>query len=338
MHLKRYTLASVIMIALVGTYVYQMVSQSEYALDLLGVHVTLPIAVWVILPMVLLFLASFLHMLYYGFKAYLRRKRVTKDIEKLADALYWDVLKAPKKHHYMDKRVKPVGVVLDSGCDDFTKVDKKLCHERIRDAIDIITAVKHGEVVDLGKLKLDKTNPYMIQNALNLLKQEPQRAEEILRKVESYDQSVAKEAIRIFVESAGEQQIEKYLDFVDKEILMHMLDTLEKRDEKNKITLSLIEKIVMKNNPSDCDYMVLSRKLIKHYTPHELLAFFEKLVARDEKAFKAYIFTLIEFEMLDKANELMQDTQRGEYLDFKAYLDLRKAGKHYPIDLLLKQC
>jgi len=42
--------------------------------------------------------------------------------------------------------------------------------------------------------------------------------------------------------------------------------------------------------------------------------------------------------MLDKANELLEETQRGEYLDFKAFLDLRRAGKHYPINLLLPQC
>ncbi len=338
MHIKRYTLAAIVLIALVGTYVYQMVSQAEYTLDLMGLHITLPIAVWIVVPMVLLYIATLFHMLYYGFRIYMRRKRVTKDIEKLADALYWDVLKSPKKHHYTDKRVKPIGVVLDSGCDDFTKVDKKLCHERVRDAIDVITAIKHGEVVDIDKLKLDKTNPYAIQNALNILKHEPQRAEEMLRKAESYDPKVVKEATMIFVEKANEQQIEKYIDFIDRDVLMHLFDTMEARDEKNRITLPLVEKILIKIAPSDCDYMILSRKLVKYYTPHELLAFFEKLVGQDEKAFKAYIFTLIEFEMLDKANELLQDTQRGEYLDFKAYLDLRKSGKHYPMDLLLKQC
>lgn len=338
MHLKRYTLAAILLIAAVGTYVHHMVTPDEFTLNLMGVNVTLPIAVWVVIPMVLLYLASFFHMLYYGFKAYMRRKRVTKDIEKLADALYWDILKSPRKHHYMDKRVKPIGVVLDSGCDDFTKVDKKLCHEKVRDAVDIITAIRHGEVLDLSKYRLEKSNPYVVQNGLNMLKHEPERAEEVLRRVPYYDERVIKEAARIFVEKASEQELEKYLDFIDKDVMMHLIDTLQDRDEKNKISLALIEKILTKNSPSDCDYMILSRKLVKYYTPHELLAFFEKLVGQDEKAFKAYVFTLIEFEMLDKANELMQDTQRGEYLDFKAYLDLRKSGKHYPIDLLLNQC
>ncbi|BDY12318.1 hypothetical protein [Hydrogenimonas cancrithermarum] len=338
MHLKRYTLASIFLIAAVGIYVYKVVSPGTYSLELLGVNVSLPIAVWIVIPMILLYLASFFHMLYYGFKGYLSKKRIARDIHKLADALYWDILKSPKKHNYTDKEIRKIGVVLDTGCDDFTKVDKKRCNEHIRDAIDLIIAIKHGEFVDLKKMGLEKSNPYVIQNWLNFLKHEPERAEEILRKSESYDPKVVHEAIRLFVEKANEQQLEKYAQFVDMGVLMHLLDTMEAREEKERISLNMIEKLLTRNNPTDCDYLLISRKLSKLYTPHELLALFEKLVAQDEKVFKAYIFTLIEFEMLDKANELLEDTQRGEYLDFKAFLDLRRAGKHYPIDLLLQQC
>jgi hypothetical protein len=338
MHLKRYTLATIFLIAGIGFYVYKVVSADTYALELLGVNVSLPIAVWVIIPMVILYLASFTHMLYYGIKEYLRKKRISRDIDKLADALYWGILKGPKKHHYTDKEIRKIGVVLDMGCDNIAKVDKKSCHVLVRDAIDIINAIKHGEFVDLKKMGLDKSNPYVIQNWLNFLKHEPERAEEILRRSESYDASVVHEAIRIFVETANEHQLEKYLQFIDLDILMHLLDTMESREEKDRISLTMVEKLLRENQPADCDYLLIARKLSKLYTPHELLAFFEKLVAQDEKAFKAYIFTLIEFEMLDKANELLEETQRGEYLDFKAFLDLRRAGKHYPINLLLQQC
>ncbi|WP_353663027.1 hypothetical protein [Hydrogenimonas sp. SS33] len=339
MHLKRYTLASLLLMAIVGWYVYQAISPADYTLTILGEKITLPLAVWVVVPMALLFLASFFHMLYYGYKAYRRRRKVTNDIEKLADALYWDILKSPKKHNYADPRIRPVGVVLDAGCDDFTKVDKKACHEKVRDAIDIVTAIKHGEVLETEKLKLDKSNPYAVQNGLNMLKHEPQRAEEVLRRMPYYDKRVIKEALKIFAEEASPQQLDRYIEQIDRDVLMHIVDTMEKREEKNRIPLDMLGRVLTTQVQLDeCDYMILSKKLVKHYTPHELLAFFEKLAGKDEKAFKAYLFTLIEFEMLDKANELMQDTQRGEYLDFKAYLDLRKAGKHYPIDLLLTRC
>ncbi len=338
MHLRRYTLAAILLIAAVGTYVYQAVTKAEYSLDILGIHINLPIAVWIVIPMFLLYVASFFHMLYYGFRAHMRRKRVTKDIEKLADAIFWDILKSPKKHNYMDKRIRPVGAALDAGCDDVSKMDKKAVHELIRDAIDVVTAIKHGEVLDLSKYKLDKSNEYAVLNGLNMLKAEPERAEEVLRRTPYYDRRVIHEAVRIFVEKASENQIERYVEFIDMEVLMHLVETMDQRNDQNGISLSLIGKILTRLEPTACDYLLLSKKLVKHYTPHELLAFFERLVSHDEKAFRAYLFTLMEFEMLDKASELLQDTQRGEYLDFKAYLDLRRSGKHYPIDLLLKQC
>jgi len=338
MHLKRFTLAAAILIAAIGYYVHQAVTQAEYTLKILDFQVTLPIAVWVVVPMVILYIAAFFHMLYYGYKAYRQRKRVTRDIEKLADALFWDILKSPRRHNYTDRRIRPVGVVLDAGCDDFTKVDKKQIPEQVRDAIDVVTAIRHGEVLDLARYKLDKSNPFMIQNGLNMLRQEPERAEEVLRRTPYYDQKVVKEALKIFCRTATDQQIERYLDQIDKEIFMEMLDSLETREEPNRFSLATIEKIITNISPTACDYMIISRRLVKYYTPNELLALFEKLASSDEKAFKAYIFTLLEFEMLDKATELLQDTQRDEYLEFKAYLDLRKTGKHYPIDLLLQQC
>ncbi len=339
MHFKRYTLASILLIAAVGGFVYYMVTKDTYTVELLGVNVTLPIAAWIVAPMVLLYLASLFHMLYYGFKGYLQKRRVERDMAKLSDALYWDILKSPKQHAYDDKEIRKIGIVLDQGCDDFSGVDKNLCDERVKEALEMIEAIERGEFVDMKKINLEKSNPYVVQNWLNFLEKEPERAEEILRKAETYDERVVHAAMKRFVESASEQQIEKYREMIDIDIFMHLLDTLKRgEEEKPRIGLDFIDSLLETIKPSEEEYLRIAQRLSKLYTPDEVLRFFEKVVARDDKAFKAYIFVLIEFEMLDKANELLQDTARGEYLDFKAFLDLRKAGKHYPMDLLLPRC
>ncbi len=339
MHFKRYTLASIVLIAAVGGYVYYMITKDTYTVELLGVNVTLPIAVWIVAPMVLLYLASLFHMLYYGFKGYLQKRRVERDIAKLSDALYWDILKAPKQHAYDDKEIRKIGVVLDQGCEEFSGVDKSQCDERVKEALETIEAIERGEYVDMKKISLEKSNPYVVKNWLNFLKSEPARAEEILRKPENYDEKVVHEALKSFIESASQQQIEKYRDMMDITLLIHLLDSMkEKADEKPSISLEFIDSLLDSMEVSEEDYLQIAQRLSKLYTPDEVLRFFEKRVAADEKAFKAYIFVLIEFEMLDKANELLQDTARGEYLDFKAFLDLRRAGKHYPMELLLPRC
>jgi hypothetical protein len=322
----------------VGYYVHNMVSQKEHMIELMGIPVKLPIAGWVVLAMALLFFASFFHMLYYGFKGYLRNRRTRRDIEKLADAIYWDILKAPKKHNYFDKEVRKVGVALDAGCDDLSRIDKKKCHDKIRDAIDIVMAVRHGEVVDLKGLNLDPRNPIAVQNAINILKAEPNRAEEFMRRADLHDPEVVKTATEIFVTSATDDELIRYKDFIDGDTLMKILDLQEEKDEKKRISLATIERLLKNLDPDDCDYVKVASRLIKLYNPNEVLALFEKMVREEDRALKAYIFTLIEFEMLDKAQELLQDTQQGEYLEFKAYLDLRRAGKHYPIDLLAGHC
>jgi len=339
MYFKRYTLASIVLIAAVGGYVYYMITKDTYTVELLGVNVTLPIAAWVVAPMVLLYLASLFHMLYYGFKGYLQKRRVERDLSKLSDALYWDILKAPKQHAYDDREIRNIGIVLDQGCEDFSGVDKSKCDERVKEALEMIEAIERGEFVDMKKVTLDKSNPYVVRNWLNLLDSEPGRAEEILRKAEMYDDSVVRAAMKKFVENASQQQIEKYKEKMDIDIFMHLLDSLKSSDEeKPRLNLDFIESLLESMEPAEKDYLQIAQRLSKLYTPDEVLRFFERAVARDEKAFKAYIFVLIEFEMLDKANELLQDTARGEYLDFKAFLDLRKAGKHYPMDLLLPRC
>ncbi len=339
MYFKRYTLASILLIAAVGGYVYYMITKDTYTVELLGVNVTLPIAAWVVVPMALFYLASLFHMLYYGFKGYLQKRRIERDISKLTDALYWDILKSPKQHAYDDKEIRKIGVVLDSGFEDLSGIDKNKCDERVKEALEIVEAIERGEFVEMKKVSLDKSNPYVIQNWLNFLNSEPGRAEELLRKAESYDDTVVRTAMKKFVENASQQQIEKYKEKMDIDIFMHLLDSLKSSDEeKPRIGLDFIDSLLESMEPTEKDYLQIAQRLSKLYTPDEVLRFFEKVVARDEKAFKAYIFVLIEFEMLDKANELLQDTARGEYLDFKAFLDLRKSGKHYPMDLLLPRC
>ncbi len=339
MYFKRYTLASIVLMAAVGAFVHYMITKDTFTLEVKSISVTLPIAVWIVIPMGILYLASIFHMIYYGFKGYLQKRRIERDIAKLSDALYWDILKAPRRHAYDDKEIRKIGIVLDLGCENFSAVDKNQCDERVKEALELIEAIERGEFVDMKKIALDKSNPYVIKNWLNFLKSEPERAEEILRKPEAFDKAVVHEAMKTLVKNASQQQIEKYKDMIDIDILIYLLDSMKERGEKRpRIGLDFIDAILDSLEPSEEDYLQIAQRLSKLYTPDGVLRFFERVVARDEKAFKGYIFVLIEFEMLDKANELLQDTARGEYLDFKAFLDLRKAGKHYPMDLLLPRC
>ena len=62
MQLKRYSIASFILMILVAAAVYSIDNES-ISFDLLGMHFpNLPVAFWVVVPLLLMYLASMLHM------------------------------------------------------------------------------------------------------------------------------------------------------------------------------------------------------------------------------------------------------------------------------------
>jgi len=73
MYIKRYTMASFLLMIIVGWYVYAYVTQESASLSLFGVNLPpVSVALLVILPMFILYLASVGHMAFYsmlgGFK------------------------------------------------------------------------------------------------------------------------------------------------------------------------------------------------------------------------------------------------------------------------------
>ena len=88
MQIKRYTLASLILIVLVGWYVYAFVSQESVSIELFGIALpSLSIAMWVTLPVILLYFASVMHMSFYSFLGNMKLRKYEKDYEKIVDAI-----------------------------------------------------------------------------------------------------------------------------------------------------------------------------------------------------------------------------------------------------------
>ena len=83
MKLGLYIFASLALIAIIGAVAYT-INPNYYSVEVLGISFNFPVALWVILPMVLLFLFTLGHMLIYGLKNYFKLKKWKKD----ADSLY----------------------------------------------------------------------------------------------------------------------------------------------------------------------------------------------------------------------------------------------------------
>ena len=69
MGLKKYIGFGLFFIILLGVYVYSF-EGGKYTLNVVDVPISLPIAVWIILPVIMLFFASVAHLMFYGAKKY----------------------------------------------------------------------------------------------------------------------------------------------------------------------------------------------------------------------------------------------------------------------------
>ena len=78
MGLKKYVIFSIILIIVVFGYTYSL-ELGNYNITILNFSLELPVAAWVILPLALLSLVTYLHLLFYGLINYIKKRAVKKD-------------------------------------------------------------------------------------------------------------------------------------------------------------------------------------------------------------------------------------------------------------------
>ena len=162
MHIRRYSLAALIFMGLTFSYVFLMVSKESVSIDLFGINLPqLPIALWVTLPVVLLYFASVVHMMYYTFIGSFKLRKYQKDYDTLLNQINGIYLqKNDKKAEYKTQRYQ----VLANALDNTTLALKENFTTTGNPKIDGLTAqiadVLAGKSVDIKKLNLDNIQKY----------------------------------------------------------------------------------------------------------------------------------------------------------------------------------
>ena len=75
--------------------------------------------------------------------------------------------------------------------------------------------------------------------------------------------------------------------------------------------------------------------ILKGFEPDILISIFEALSNRFAEAEEAYIYVLLQLEMIDKAKEILELSSEKEFLKLKAYLSLKESGEHFQIELFI---
>jgi len=338
MHLKKYSIAAFILIVVVGWYVYAFVTQASISIELFGIVLPpLSIALLVVLPMILLYIASMLHMLFYSFMGILKLRKYEKDHEKMVDSIVDAYLgKENRSHSFKTQKYKLLGSLVDNATIFPTsEFNANVENKKINDVLAVINGIKNGEIVDLRKYSLSSSNALVIQNDRNRYKKGVLSAEDILSSQSKYDVSLQKEVYIDFVKKAPFNAIEKYKKALTKEALFEILSRVNA--DSNTLVISNDSLIALFKDLkfSSKEYIEASKRLSKSMLPDQRMKLFETLSNDSEPTMEAYLFTLFDLEMLTLAKEVLDASQADDYRQFKAYSSLRECGKHFDINLFI---
>jgi len=338
MYVKRYTIGALIFIALVGWYVYAFVTKESMGLDLFGIPLpSLSIALWIVVPVVVFYVMSVLHMSFYSMLGSFKLRKYEKDYEVLINAIIDAYLgKEDRNHTFKTDRYSLLGSLIDNTSLFPTKnLIANTSNIDINEVINVINSIKNEELVDLKKYSLPVDNALVIQNERNRYKLGEVSCEDILSNSKNYAKVLCEEVYADFVKRESLGAIEKYKEFLTKEALYNILARINASENtieiSNKALIALFELLKLEVK----DYLKISTILASQMVPEDRMKLFETLSDANEDAMDAYLFTLFDLEMLAPADEILEISQPEEYLNFKAYRALKDCNKHYNINLFI---
>lgn len=339
MHLKRYTIAALLWIALVGWFVYAFVTADAQKINFFGTMLpALPTALWVIVPLLVLYLASVAHMWFYSFLGSFQRRKYEKDYEKLINAVVDAYLgKANRHYEFKTPRYKLLGMLLENTeLKPMNDIAGSVGNDKIDKILEIIKQIEAGEVVEMKQFGLRSENPLVIANNRNRYKKGDLSAEKVLNAPEKYSKVLAQEVFEEYVLTAPLANIERYKEFMTPKALNRLFARINADEHRLEIgTDKLVEFINMLELGAD-DFVTISKTLSNSdMLPEQRMELFELLSTKNEKATDAYLYTLYDLEMVSKAAEILDILPKDEHKNFRAYKALRECGQNFNIDMFV---
>ncbi len=333
MGFKKYLFLGLLLIAATGVYVYSL-TEEYYSISVAGISLSLPIAVWVILPMVILYIATLIHIMFYGTLGFFRLKKIKKDAEKFLENEKRALLgKKVDGDVYKSEIFKLPGKVLPLLNIDPKRYSGYRIHDdSIADILEIKQKIYAGEVVDLSRFNLLPDNALVIKNYENMLKEDKSYAATILRKCS--DKELCKKAAIAMAEYSPISELKKYNVEITEEILYKLID----RIGENNFELSndKILEYAKELNFDSKKLLNLVKKLKDKLSPDERVKFAVALMAKfPEEGADAYLYTMFDLQMIDKARDFLDNSSKQEYTKYKYLLFLKDNGKNFDIDMFV---
>lgn len=331
MKLGLYIFVALLLILATGSFIYTL-DLGVYRLDI--INMSLPITVWILLPMIFLFLFTVGHMFFYNVKNYFKLKKWQKDANTLEDALYWSLVNEPKGQKYSMDEVGSSAVLLSKSSLSVSDNIEGLS-PRLSRVVNIIQKIKNGEYIDLKIEKMSKVfnpgNPVLIQNRLNRLESDDKFVEEVMKDNSSYSKAVQKEALEIFARKADFEQARKYTKLFDVKNFLLILNRVSSEDNlclNKEILSAFIEDLQV----SCADFMKIAEVTKKYFKPDENLEMFNKYQKENEKAQNAYLYLLFEYELSEQVDKFLDEEDADKFIKFRAFHQLKGVNSRYKLE------
>ena len=339
MYIKRYTIAALILMGLLGAYVFSYVTQESITLDLFGIPLpALSIAVWVVVPVGILYLASVVHMSFYSLLGSMKLRKYEKDFDKIIDAIVEAYLgKKSRSHTFKTERYTLLGTLLENTTlFPIGNATALTGNEKVDGVLKIIEDVKAGEVVDLKPFNLRNENELVLQNKRNKYKKGVLTAETILSNGTKYADVLREEAFVDYVKTTAFSNIEKYKTLLTKESLYSIIARVNADEYTLDMNTEELLVLVKTLDFTKKEFIKLSSVVAKGgMIPEQRIRLFEMLSDENEDAIDAYLYTLFDLEMLAPVDEILDNAQENEYQNFKAYRALKACNKNFSIELFV---
>ena len=333
MRLGLYIFATLVLIGVSGGLAYA-VNADHYVIEAMGINFNFPVALWVVLPMIVLFLFTLGHMFFYGMKNYFVMKKWQKDTVTLEDALYWSLVNEPKEQKYAIDEVGNSALLLGKASINVSDNIEGLT-PRLARVVNIIQKIKNGEYVDLKEQKMAKVfnpgNPILIQNRLNCLESDEAFVEGVMKATSEYSVTVQKEALEIFAKKSDFEIARKYAKVFDVENFLVMLERVSGQDNL-KLTSEILTDFINALELRCEDYIKVAVITKKYFKPEENLLLFRSYQADNEKAQNAYLYLLFEYELLEQASSYLDEQEENEFIKFRALYTLKKEHSRYKLE------
>jgi uncharacterized integral membrane protein len=335
LHIKKYFMFSVILLALLAGGFYYINNESV-SLYLLGLQFNLPFGIWMVVSGVILLVFTLFHLWYHGAKLYFTQKRYHKDYEAVVSKIESKLAGKESSVKIKNDEFGALSQILDRVYMAPNPSSPVSGVEGIDTLFSQIKCIEEGEYIDSKSLLFAKENPFFTKNLKNRVKSDHKYLSEVLKKGPEENRELFNFAFSEALKNDMVKEIKSSwskLSNKDTSIALEILHHVSSDKDKYNFDIKDIESLLKHFDFSSSEYIKIARELKTYLTPDELLKLYENLASEDEKAEDSYVYVLFDLEMLEEASLRAENATSENIEKFKAYKALKDEGRHIGLEV-----